>query len=207
MWRRSKEHLPGPPPTTTIQCYLPPFKRPSVSFLPPLGLTAPHCLSTHIITNLRTEADSKIDTVIAIFHIPIILSYKDHPMIENLSGIIVWTDNLERLKKFYEQVLGLTPHSVRENFIAYKWNAGKAEIRFSIGLHSRVNGRSKDPFRAMINFDVTDINEISSRLKAHGTKFIREPELEHWGGLVATFEDPDGNIIQMLQQPISRKAS
>ena len=78
---------------------------------------------------------------------------------------------------------------------------------FSIGLHSRVNGRSKDPFRAMINFDVTDINEISSRLKAHGTKFIREPELEHWGGLVATFEDPDGNIIQMLQQPISRKAS
>ena len=23
----------------------------------------------------------------------------------------------------------------------------------------------------------------------------------------ATFEDPDGNIIQMLQQPISRKAS
>ena len=128
-------------------------------------------------------------------------------MIENLSGIIVWTDNLERLKKFYEQALGLTPHSVRENFIAYKWNAGKVEIRFSIGFHSRVNGGSKDPFRAMINFDVTDINEISSRLKAHGTKFIREPELEHWGGLVATFEDPDGNIIQMLQQPISRKAS
>jgi predicted enzyme related to lactoylglutathione lyase len=128
-------------------------------------------------------------------------------MIENLSGIIVWTDNLERLRNFYEQALGLTPHSVRENFIAYKWNAGKAEIRFSIGLHSRVNGRSKDPFRAMINFNVTDINEVRSRLKAHGTKFIREPELEHWGGLVATFEDPDSNIIQMLQQPENHQIS
>ena len=128
-------------------------------------------------------------------------------MIENLSGIIVWTDNLKRLKQFYEQALGLTPHSMREDFIAYKWNSGKEEIRFSIGLHSRVNERSKDQFRTMINFNVTDINELRSRLKAHGTKFIREPELEHWGGLVATFEDPDGNIIQMLQQPKNRQTS
>ena len=128
-------------------------------------------------------------------------------MIENLSGIIVWTDNLERLKQFYEQALGLTPHSIREDFIAYKWNSKKEEIRFSIGLHSRVNGQSKDPFRTMINFNVTDINKVRSKLKAHGTKFIREPELEHWGGLVATFEDPAGNIIQMLQQPETRQVS
>ena len=128
-------------------------------------------------------------------------------MLENLSGIIVWTDNLKDLRNFYEQVFGLIPHSVREDFISYKWITGKTEIRFSIGVHSKVQGRSKDPFRTMINFDVADVSEISSKLKDHGTKFIREPELEHWGGIVATFEDPDGNIIQMLQQPSSRKGS
>ena len=128
-------------------------------------------------------------------------------MLENLSGIIVWTDNLKDLRNFYEQVFGLIPHSVREDFISYKWITGKTEIRFSIGVHSKVPGRSKDPFRTMITFDVADVSEISSKLKDHGTKFIREPELEHWGGIVATFEDPDGNIIQMLQQPSSRKGS
>ena len=128
-------------------------------------------------------------------------------MLENLSGIIVWTDNLKDLRNFYEQVFGLIPHSVREDFISYKWITGKTEIRFSIGVHSKVQGRSKDPFRTMINFDVADVSEISSKLKDHGTKFIREPELEHWGGIVATFEDPDGNMIQMLQQPSSRKRS
>ena len=122
-------------------------------------------------------------------------------MIENLSGIIVWTDNLKRLKQFYEQALGLTPHSMREDFIAYKWNRGKDEIRFSIGLHSRVTERSKDQFRTMINFNVTDINELRSRLKAQGTMFIREPTLEHWGGLVATFEDPDGNTVELKGPP------
>ena len=128
-------------------------------------------------------------------------------MLENLSGIIVWTDNLKDLRNFYEQVFGLIPHSVREDFISYKWITGKTEIRFSIGVHSKVQGRSKDPFRTMINFDVADIIEVSSKLKDHGTKFIREPEIEHWGGIVATFEDPDGNIIKMLQQPSSRKGS
>ena len=128
-------------------------------------------------------------------------------MLENLSGIIVWTDNLKDLRNFYEQVFGLIPHSVREDFISYKWITGKTEIRFSIGVHSKVKGRSKDPFRTMINFDVADIIEVSSKLKDHGTKFIREPEIEHWGGIVATFEDPDGNMIQMLQQPSSRKRS
>jgi len=152
---------------------------------------------------IQLKTGSKIEPLKILF-VRLLSSYEDNPMLENLSGIIVWTDNLKDLRKFYEQVLGLTPHSVREDFIAYKWNTGKTEIRFNIGVHSKVKGGSKDPFRTMINFNVSDINEVSSKLKHHGTKFIREPELEHWGGIVATFEDPDGNIIQMLQQPSSR---
>jgi len=27
------------------------------------------------------------------------------------------------------------------------------------------------------------------------------PEREHWGGWIATLQDPDGNILQLLQLP------
>ena len=121
-------------------------------------------------------------------------------MSENLAGIILWTDNLLRLRSFYEETLGLHPHSVREDFIAYSWDLGTTVIRFSIGLHSEVLGRTKDPLRVMINFNVRNIEDRVSKMKKAGTKFIRNPELEHWGGIVATFEDPDGNVVQLLQQ-------
>ena len=118
-------------------------------------------------------------------------------MIQELAGVIIWTDNVTRLKEFYENILGLSPHSIKPNFVSYKWN----DIKFSIGKHASVEGNSVDRYRIMINFNVEDIKHTTQNLKEHGVNFIREPEHEHWGGQVATLEDPDQNIIQLLQQP------
>ena len=124
----------------------------------------------------------------------------DNESIQRVSGIIIWTNKLECLRNFYEQLLGLEAHSVREGFIAYKWE----NFRFSIGSHSKVYGYSKDPYRTMINFDTNNIEHISDRLIEHNVECLRTPELEQWGGIVATFKDQDGNIIQFLQQPQDR---
>ena len=113
------------------------------------------------------------------------------------SGAIIWTNDLVRMQLFYENILKLKPHSVRDNFIAYRWR----DLRFSIGLHSEVTGSSKEPFRIMLNFDVSNIQEVTKLLKSNGVRFLRDPEKEHWGGWVCTFLDPDGNTIQLLQQP------
>ena len=113
------------------------------------------------------------------------------------SGAIIWTNDLVRMQLFYENILKLKPHSVRDNFIAYRWR----DLRFSIGLHSEVNGSSKEPFRIMLNFDVSNIQDVTKLLKSNGGRFLRDPEKDHWGGWVCTFLDPDGNTIQLLQQP------
>ena len=126
-------------------------------------------------------------------------------MIENLSGVIVWTENLDRLSYFYQETMGLTPHSIRDDFIAFKWDMGPYSVRFSLGKHSSVSGEAIDPYRIMMNFNVQDIKATTERLKSLGVIFVREPEREHWGGEVATFKDPDGNIIQLLQQPVGRQ--
>ena len=118
-------------------------------------------------------------------------------MIENVVGVIIWTEDLERLATFYQEVVGLTPHSVQPTFISYRFG----EMRFSLGVHEKVSGPSRDPYRVMINLGVTEIHQVYERLKERGVAFIRPPEQEHWGGWVATFQDPDGNILQLLQQP------
>jgi predicted enzyme related to lactoylglutathione lyase len=118
-------------------------------------------------------------------------------MITGVVGITLWTDNLDRLFAFYRDILRLQLHSQHEDFIAFQLG----DIRFNIGSHSQVSGEAKDPFRIMAHLGVDDIHAEHRRLREAGTKFIRPPQQEHWGGWVATFEDPDGNLLQMLQFP------
>ena len=118
-------------------------------------------------------------------------------MITGLAGVILWTEDVERLASFYRQVLGLTPHSVRPHFVAFRWG----DVRLSVGYHDGVHGPTREPFRVMVNLAVDDIHAAYEALKAKGVDFIRPPEQEHWGGWVATFQDPDGNVLQLLQQP------
>ena len=124
-------------------------------------------------------------------------------MIEGVVGVIIWTENLERLLEFYRDTLGLTPHSVRPDFVAFRWG----RMRLSIGTHSRVKGPSTEPDRVMVNLGVTDIHALHRKLEAKGVLFSRPPEQEHWGGWVATLSDPDGNTLQLMQQPSERLAS
>ena len=123
-------------------------------------------------------------------------------MIGRVNGVIIWTHDLDRLTKFYTEMMGLTPHSIRPDFVNFEWG----DMRFSIGSHNEINGQAADPYRIMVNFDVQDIQKIHQSLADKGVEFIRPPEQEHWGGWVATLLDPDGNMLQLLEQPPERRA-
>ena len=121
-------------------------------------------------------------------------------MITGVVGVTFWTDDLERMFRFYNDVLQLPLHSRHPDFIAFTLvGPGGDEVRFNIGLHDRVSGASRDPYRFMPHLGVADIHAVASRLTEAGVEFIRQPEQESWGGWVATFRDPDGNTLQLLQ--------
>ena len=122
-------------------------------------------------------------------------------MTNNLSGVILWTENLNELSRFYTDILKLKPHSKKSNYIVFSWNTGMETFKFSIGSHPKVSGKSNDSYRIMLNFNVDNIYDEIDNLKSHGVEIIREPEKEKWGGTVASFLDPDNNIIQFLEQP------
>ena len=122
-------------------------------------------------------------------------------MIDGVVGVIIWTDDLDRMVEFYRDTLGLAPHSVRPDFVAFKWG----EMRLSIGAHDEVSGKTSEPYRIMVNLGVDDIHDVHGTLVGRGVRFDRDPEQEHWGGWVATFRDPDGNMLQLLEQPPDRR--
>lgn len=99
--------------------------------------------------------------------------------------------------RFYQDTLGLTPHHQRPRFVNFQWD----DFRLTITVHDDIAGSSRDPLRLMINLAVRDIHAVYERLLDAGVRFSRTPAQEEWRGWVATFQDPDGNTLQLLQQP------
>ena len=50
-----------------------------------------------------------------------------------------------------------------------------------------------------MSFEVEDIGAAHAQLSANGVLFTGEPELQGWGGWLATLQDPAGNSLQLVQ--------
>ena len=105
------------------------------------------------------------------------------------------SDNRDRLMAFYRDVVGLPPQEGMEEF-ALQLPQG-ASLAFD--GHSETHGRTKEPSRVLINLFVEDINASQAELEAKGVKFFRDKGVEYWGGIISSFEDPDGNYVQLIQ--------
>ncbi len=125
--------------------------------------------------------------------------------VTGLVGVLIWTDAARHpaMAAFYRDVLGLPVRTQRGGFISFAWPGG-ADVRLTIAVHDEVAGPAKDPLRIMLNLGVDDIAAAHRRLTQAGVAFSRAPEQEKWGGWIATFADPDGNVIQILQPAPTR---
>jgi catechol 2,3-dioxygenase-like lactoylglutathione lyase family enzyme len=123
--------------------------------------------------------------------------------ISGLAGVVIWTtaERYPAMRAFYVDTLGLVPRSDRANFVSFVLSLPGSgdDVRLNVSVHREVEGAAGDPLRIMLLLRVDDIQATSTRLRAQGVTFLREPEQEPWGGWIATFTDPDGNVVQLLQ--------
>ncbi|HZP58375.1 MAG TPA: VOC family protein [Dehalococcoidia bacterium] len=106
----------------------------------------------------------------------------------------VTSENPERLKEFYRDIVGLQPNP----------DAGEAAFNvngsmFIIDGHSETKGPAKEPQRVLIDFFVDDLAKEQKRLEEKGVKFFRTAGKEFWGGVISSFTDPDGNYVQLIE--------
>lgn len=114
-----------------------------------------------------------------------------------LAGVLVYTspERFPQMRAFYANVMGLPIRSDREGFVNFEWGT----LRLTVAVHADLTGGALDPKRIMVNFEVSDIHEAHRHLIDASVPCLRPPEQEEWGGWVATFTDPDGNIVQLLE--------
>jgi len=108
--------------------------------------------------------------------------------------------NLERALLFYREVLGL---KVQLDARRYKWvELGPDEPCTKIGLSEVPKSESgRTGVVTGIVFDTDNITKLHRKLSAKGVKFTRSPTKTPWGGLIANFLDPDGNELEVVQDP------
>ena len=93
---------------------------------------------------------------------------------------------------FYRDVLGLTPNRIDEDWGYGSFSAGPISFAIAKANEPELLGRHTG-----IGFIVEDVDASYERLRAAGVEFEMEPTKQPWGGTLALFKDPDGNIFYL----------
>ena len=122
-------------------------------------------------------------------------------MIRALEAVLLSSQDAANLAKFYREDVGLKQSSEME--IGDKGEKGYDFDIKGTGLyildHSDIKGKNVQGARLMFNLEVDDIEKEFARLKKEGAKVVQEVYHIEGYGLIATFEDPDGNYFQFVQ--------
>lgn len=123
-------------------------------------------------------------------------------MIRGVEAVLVSSENATALANFYKEKVDLKVAEEME--IGEKGEKG-FEVNFGEGTslyildHSKVKGKSSQPERVMFNLEVDDIEKEVERLKGNGVTVVQDTYHIEGYGLIATFEDIDGNYFQLVQ--------
>ncbi len=115
-------------------------------------------------------------------------------MIKTVWCITFYVSDLKKAAKFYEETLGLEKKYEYSSYVGLQ--CGNVEI----GLIPRLKKEEKvNSISPSVEFLIDDVDEMYNELKNKGVNFIKELHDEPWGGRQATFTDPDGNILEIVQ--------
>jgi predicted enzyme related to lactoylglutathione lyase len=118
---------------------------------------------------------------------------KETPM--KLSGILIGSDDPHRLVDYYTRLFG-EPGMTDDPYTGWMFGEGWVVV----GPHSEVAGRNASPGRLIWNLEVADVPAEAARLTEAGAIVVAAPyEMgDQAGAWIATFEDPDGNLFQLM---------
>jgi catechol 2,3-dioxygenase-like lactoylglutathione lyase family enzyme len=113
-----------------------------------------------------------------------------------LYGVRVWVNDMAAARAFYGGTLGLAA--------LWDWG-GDAAVGYDVGATLLVeHDDGSHPDEALVgrfvgvSLSVSDIEATYRELTAKGVAFTGPPEKMPWGGTLANFKDPSGNVLTLL---------
>lgn len=123
----------------------------------------------------------------------------------NINLVTIWTNNIDKMKNFYNQVLGFKIKNDLGNYVEFE-NEG---VRFAICMRDVMHGYSNEYEKKVIGqvFELAfpcdnpnDVDESFTYLVTKGATPIHEPQNMPWSQRTALFADPDGNIHEIFAE-------
>lgn len=122
-------------------------------------------------------------------------------MYKSVYLILIWSEDYSKLSQWYVEKLGFKIISElnfdNDTGVKLVLGDGKEGVGLWIGQHSEIHGKNKDPLRIMFNIAVDSVNRAYQDLASKSVNFIAKPFEAPTGKWFATFEDLDGNVIQV----------
>jgi lactoylglutathione lyase len=113
-------------------------------------------------------------------------------MIRGLQTIVLYVSDVERAARFYRDQLGLEQVYEDEGRLAVRCGPTR------LFLHP-TEDTERGPFNVELYFQVDDVDDAVSRLRAQGVGVLLEPIDEPWGERNAGVLDPDGYPVYLTQ--------
>jgi len=117
--------------------------------------------------------------------------------------ITIWTNNIDKMKCFYNQVLEFKIESDLGGYVEFV-NDG---VRFAICMREVMYDYSNEYEKKVVGqaFELAfpcespnDVDESFAQLVAKGATPVHEPQNMPWNHRTALFADPDGNIHEIF---------
>ena len=116
------------------------------------------------------------------------------PTLERIGYVNIFISDFERSLSFYEQTLGLPVVTRDESFGYASFATNGLSFAFARTDDPELTGRHTG-----IGWVVDDVNSAYEALYAAGVEFEMPPSQQPWGGFMAMFRDPDGNLFYLDQ--------
>lgn len=121
-----------------------------------------------------------------------------------LTHTCIITDDVSKLKEFYEMILQMKATVEVEGYVEFK--LGNAAVcLFDRDAHEAVAKGSvkvRSNQSVLIEVNVDDVDLEYERLLQQGVEFVKGPTTQEWGTRSIYFRDLDGNLLNFYTKKI-----
>lgn len=111
----------------------------------------------------------------------------------------VFVADIGRATRFYRDTLGPTAQFTGPD--AAMFDTGEAKLLIEAVDREHADLQQLVGRFTGLSFTVPDIAASVSGLSARGIAVDAGPDRQDWGGILAHFRDPDGNVLTLVQYP------